>query len=921
MIKQVMKLTVTTDAEALDWDTALHSPIFKVEALPSPEFAELLENNGFTRRGRFSWSLPNDASNRGKRVLNVASQLMPTFFSFNKPYYRYNGYGFITNHRDQGDAIPGIERGYREMMQEAGDERIARSASAAKSWSDWTDKLIEEWGGDIHAVPRMLSLGFVTFEVAEGGTIWVRVWTSQDSEWEQHAANFISLATVSRGEIKYRQFTIGQKRYGIAASNGWVGSPINATDVNSVIDSFTNDDTALYFENRAYFGYSKTPLEYFEISEDVQKVLDASNNGVTVSYIHGRPSAASVTIGKGFDNKNLGLLPATVARMDKGTKNEITANMAAKIANLNLPFVNVHPGVTDIIKMATAKPYKDDNRLRDYQQEAVGLHLSTDLGYLLACSPGLGKTVIQLSAMRARAKSIEKYRGLVVVEGNVREQWAEEASIWFPEAKVVTLVGAKQVQELRDALDSDDPVLVVAGYAQMTNVYKDMAALDEYRESIRTAIRNRRKPQGAIKPPAEGIGTLLLNQYWNDVSADEALVIVNSASKQNTAMWRIRQNSGVATVLTGTPVDKGVDDLAKYISWVRNDKNMFRGVKLSTQFDVSKLDTETGAKALMNAIGSLIFRRDISVVAEELPTAHDPKVYRLEPTAAEKALARGAEFELRRAHTELVDALEARAAADESADADQARETAALLRQARAAWLGGTQLARLACSDPYALLGSESTGAALLASQGLIQAATIAPSTKRAKLVEVVSEKVAERKQILVFTEFSSVAKILVSDLQASGINAKAFVGGGGAARDRNRVEFQNGDLDVLVCTSAGKRGVTLNKAGVVIHYDLPWTPKDIVQRTGRSIRLGSTIDNVEIVFMILNDTIEEKISNVVVTRSMEALQVLDRTRGADITQTETGMALAGLIKDAGKSRMNDEVMEFAALLNGKLTA
>ena len=66
------------------------------------------------------------------------------------------------------------------------------------------------------------------------------------------------------------------------------------------------------------------------------------------------------------------------------------------------------PEVADVIAMAAAQPVAKDDpdselTLREYQREAVGLHLATKIGYLQACSVGLGKTAITLRAMRQTA--------------------------------------------------------------------------------------------------------------------------------------------------------------------------------------------------------------------------------------------------------------------------------------------------------------------------------------------------------------------------------------------------------------------------------------------------------------------------------------------------------------------------------------
>ena len=46
---------------------------------------------------------------------------------------------------------------------------------------------------------------------------------------------------------------------------------------------------------------------------------------------------------------------------------------------------------------------------------------------------------------------------------------------------------------------------------------------------------------------------------------------------------------------------------------------------------------------------------------------------------------------------------------------------------------------------------------------------------------------------------------------------------------------------DVLVCTSVGAEGIDLHRhCRHVVHYDLPWNPAVLEQRTGRIDRIGS---------------------------------------------------------------------------------
>jgi superfamily II DNA or RNA helicase len=51
-----------------------------------------------------------------------------------------------------------------------------------------------------------------------------------------------------------------------------------------------------------------------------------------------------------------------------------------------------------------------------------------------------------------------------------------------------------------------------------------------------------------------------------------------------------------------------------------------------------------------------------------------------------------------------------------------------------------------------------------------------------------------------------------------------------------------------LVVTDVVAEGLNLQRAGRVIHYDLPWTPMRLDQREGRSVRHGSSYSQVEVV-------------------------------------------------------------------------
>lgn len=65
----------------------------------------------------------------------------------------------------------------------------------------------------------------------------------------------------------------------------------------------------------------------------------------------------------------------------------------------------------------------------------------------------------------------------------------------------------------------------------------------------------------------------------------------------------------------------------------------------------------------------------------------------------------------------------------------------------------------------------------------------------------------------------------------------------------------------VLVTTDVGSEGLDLQGAGRVVHYDLPWTPARLDQRSGRVHREGGTHDAVEVVRFEVPAAVERRIA------------------------------------------------------------
>lgn len=63
----------------------------------------------------------------------------------------------------------------------------------------------------------------------------------------------------------------------------------------------------------------------------------------------------------------------------------------------------------------------------------------------------------------------------------------------------------------------------------------------------------------------------------------------------------------------------------------------------------------------------------------------------------------------------------------------------------------------------------------------------------------------------------------------------------------------------VMICTAAGREGLNMQHARILINFDLPWNPMDMEQRIGRIHRYGQK-HTAQVYNLVLSDTIEGRI-------------------------------------------------------------
>jgi superfamily II DNA or RNA helicase len=139
----------------------------------------------------------------------------------------------------------------------------------------------------------------------------------------------------------------------------------------------------------------------------------------------------------------------------------------------------------------------------------------------------------------------------------------------------------------------------------------------------------------------------------------------------------------------------------------------------------------------------------------------------------------------------------------------------------------------------------------------LMQRARDAPDTKRNLLVELLTGE-----PTLIFTGSAATARDLHQTIKGSGLVTSRE-----RSRDAVLDAFRKGRLNVVISTDMSAEGLNLQRAGTVVHYDIPWNPVKLDQRNGRAHRIGQTRDTVKAIYF-LPDTRETRIVETVARKN-----------------------------------------------------
>jgi superfamily II DNA or RNA helicase len=448
---------------------------------------------------------------------------------------------------------------------------------------------------------------------------------------------------------------------------------------------------------------------------------------------------------------------------------------------------------------ALPAPQSFRGTLRHYQQEGLGwlqFLRRFRLGGILADDMGLGKTVQTIAHIALEVESGRLRKPvLIVAPVSALGNWKQELTRFAPELSVHTWHGAQRRKSLSR----------LNGIQVIITAYPLLLIDSE----------------------------ILLARDFGLVILDEAQMIKNPASKVSQMARALRADGRLC--LSGTPVENHLGELWSLFDFLQpgllGDERHFQR---QYRTPIERNGDRTRAEALSARLAPFLLRRTKDLVAKELP----PKVEIIESiTLDEKQrdFYDGVRLAMHQRIQEVV------------------RQQG--LARSQITILDALLKLRQVCCDPRLV---RMNGAGADGSPAALPANAVPPSAKLEWLSTVLPELVAEGRRILLFSQFTSMLRLIESVVSELAIPYCLLTG---ETQDRTAVvqRFQSGEVPLfLISLKAGGTALNLTAADTVIHYDPWWNPAVEAQATDRAHRIGQT-KSVFVYKLIAQDTVEER--------------------------------------------------------------
>ncbi len=308
---------------------------------------------------------------------------------------------------------------------------------------------------------------------------------------------------------------------------------------------------------------------------------------------------------------------------------------------------------------------------------------------------------------------------------------------------------------------------------------------------------------------------------FDTIFIDEAQFIKNATSQSAQSVKLLKASHRFA--LTGTPVENSLSELWSIFDFLMPGYLMSHA-KFVQRFEKKIMNDDKVALAHLNSrVRPFILRRMKKDVLHELPEKIEEKIV-TEMTEEQKKIYLSYMASIR---SELNSEI-----AQRGMDHLNLQILAALTRL------------RQICCHPSTFLGNYSGG-----------------SGKLELLLEILDDALANGHRVLIFSQFTSMLKIIQDELIKRKMEYFYLDGSTSAAMRLDYVKRYNGGEKsiFLISLKAGGTGLNLTGADTVIHYDPWWNPAVEDQATDRAYRIGQK-NTVHVMKLLTKGTIEEKI-------------------------------------------------------------
>lgn len=303
---------------------------------------------------------------------------------------------------------------------------------------------------------------------------------------------------------------------------------------------------------------------------------------------------------------------------------------------------------------------------------------------------------------------------------------------------------------------------------------------------------------------------------------DEAQYIKNSSTQNAKAVKLLK--SEVRFALTGTPVENSLADLWSIFDFIMPGYLLsYKNFKEKYEFPIVKDEDKDMLQRLNKQIQPFILRRLKKDVLKELPDKIETIAYAQMEATQRKLYA----AELMKLNREFKNEIK-----ENGYERSQIKILSML-----------TKLRQICC-DPSLCYDDYDGG-----------------SAKLDLCMEIVKNSIENNHKVLIFSQFTSMLKIIENQLELNGIKYFVLTG---ATKSMERLDLANKfNLDktpvFLISLKAGGTGLNLTGADVVIHFDPWWNISAQNQATDRTHRIGQN-NKVQVFKLISRNTIEEKI-------------------------------------------------------------